>query len=103
MMSRITINNVDDDIADVLRQEGLSRLGPKYLKAAHILDQSGILQHLLLMYDNGQHEKTSLLDIIEKAVGIGRIIEGDQQVTATSTESTDSVPVVEQKAPTFGV
>lgn len=77
MSNKITIQRLDDDITDHLRKKGITKEANRFLRAAFILDQAGALDHLLLMYENGIHEKTSLLDMIEKSVNIGRLIKGE--------------------------
>lgn len=104
-MAQVTIKNADDNVADRLRAEGFSRLGPKYLEAAHILDQCDILQHMLIMYSNANKptDRTSLLNIVEKSVGIGRIIDGSEQDIDSDKDAAESVPTAESKAPKFAV
>ena len=107
-MAQVTIKNADDNVADRLRAEGFSRLGPKYLDAAYMLDQCDILQHMLIMYKNANKptDRTILLDIMEKAVGIGRIIDGsdqDGQAVNGGKDAVETVPAAESKAPKFSV
>ena len=103
-MSRITILDVETDIADRLRDKGVSHLGNKYLKAAHIIEKAGVIDHLITMYENGVHEQTSLLDMLEKSVEIGRIISGQSLgiISQVTTEPPKQEPIVDTPAPKFG-
>ena len=102
-MSRITIQGPSIEIVERLRSKGVSHLGNRYLTAAHILDKSGVIDHLITMYENGVHEQTSLLDMIEKSVEIGRIISGQNAGTVqVTTEAKPPEPIEEPPAPKFG-
>lgn len=102
-MSRVTIQDVDSDIAERLRDKGVTYLGNKYLKAAYIMEQAGVIDHLITMYDNGIHQQTSLLDMIEKSVEIGRIISGHGFDSAIQVTPKPPAPEpIEEPAPKFG-
>ena len=107
-MARITINDCDDEIAEKLRKTGISRTGQQHLKAADILDQAGILTDLIRVYDmlgHDQRDRAHLLDAINKAVDIGRILNGTVDRVdsvpepAKAVEPAPSLP--ESKAPMF--
>ncbi len=76
-MNKFTIQKVPDDIAEHLRVKGVTREANRFLRAAKIMDEAGVLDHLILMHQNGIHQHSSLLEMIEKAVNIGRLIKGD--------------------------
>ena len=77
MNNKVTIQKVSDEIAEYLRDKGVTSEGNKFLKAGKILKDAGILEHLIMMHDNGLQDQVGLLDLVEKSVSIGRIIKGE--------------------------
>ena len=103
-MNKVTIQKVSDDIADCLRDHGVSSEGNKFLKAGKILKDAGILEHLIMMYDNQQHQD-GLLDLIEKSVSIGRIIKGElgtSTLPAAVAKEPEPEPEDNDPPPMFG-
>lgn len=87
-MSSITIKNCHPDICKVLRRDGVRVRGNKYLTAAHILDQAGVLDHLLMIYERSDDKSlTGILDCVEKSINVGRIISGDKPDDKIKTAS----------------
>ncbi len=99
MTNKVTIQKVSDELADCLRDNGVSSEGNKFLKAGKILKDAGILEHLIMMYDN-QPPNNNLLELIEKSVSIGRIIKGEViTTTASQPVSREQEPEPEDNDP----
>lgn len=103
-MNKITIQKVPDKIADYLRHSGVSSEGNKFLKAGKIMKDAGILEHLIMMYDNQNPDTEQLLELIEKSVSIGRIIRGESPKTPVQpvTKEPDPEPEENDPPPVFG-
>ena len=101
-MNKVTIQKVSDEITDYLRDNGVTSEGNKFLKAGHIMKQAGILEHLIMMYDNGQCD--DLLGLIEKSVSIGRIIKGDstEVISRPVVKDPEPSPEPDDPPPAFG-
>ncbi len=97
-MARITIKDVSEPLADHLRASGMSKRGNQYLRAAKILDDAELLDHLLVMNDSGKHG--GALDILEKLIGIGKVIAGE--TVTIDADIQDPEPAREQKPVKFG-
>ena len=87
MSAKLTLLKVDDEIASYLRERGVSNEGNRFLEAAYILKQAGILDHLLLMHENKVHEQSNMLDMINKSVQIGWMLKGNFSPEASLTDS----------------
>ncbi len=100
-MSSITIKNCHPDICEVLRRDGVRVRGNKYLTAAYILDQAGVLDHLLMIYERSDDNSiTGILNCVEKSIDVGRIISEDKPADKIKTASqSDTEPEKPSIAP----
>lgn len=102
--NKVTIQKVPDTTAEYLRSNGVTSEGNKLLKGGEILRVSGILDHLIMMYDKNMHEQVGMLEMIEKAVSIGRIINGSviEPVSVASAAAVEAVEEEDDEPPAFG-
>ena len=103
-MARLNILNVDDTIAAHIRKHGPSARGNQYFEVGYLLDQAGLLGHLLAMVDNGVVDRLGTVETLRRVADFSAGLEGPRtDVDEITTEKEPPPePVDNEPPPRFG-